>query len=114
MVHVGAWLAECGRMFERMLVGTYVDETVDVDGLNAEWFQISRRVDLRTALAELMSARNRMLACFAELPALTGEAREWFRESGEHHYREHAHDLRAWIGRKGARGHGWVPMDAGP
>jgi hypothetical protein len=114
MFHVGAWLAECGRMFERMLVGTYVDEDVDVDGLNEEWFQISRRVDLRTALAELMSARNRMLASFDELPAFTAEAGQWFMESGEHHYREHADDLRAWIGRKGAGGSAWLPMGAGP
>jgi hypothetical protein len=96
MFHVGGWLAEAARQLERMRAGTFAEPDLDVDGINAEWFQLSRRLDLETVEAELASSRTRMLSALAALPEVTPAAQEWFEESGELHYTEHLRELRAW------------------
>jgi hypothetical protein len=97
MFHVGGWLAEAVRQLERMRVGTFAEPDLDVDAINDEWFQLSRRLDVETVEAELMSSRARMLEALAALPEVTPAAQEWFEESGELHYTEHLRELRAWI-----------------
>jgi Mycothiol maleylpyruvate isomerase N-terminal domain len=97
MFHIGGWLAEAGRQLERMAAGTFTEPDFDVDGINHEWFELSRRLDLDSVEAELASARARMLAEFAALPEVTPSAQEWFEESGEVHYTEHLRELRSWI-----------------
>jgi Mycothiol maleylpyruvate isomerase N-terminal domain len=96
MFHVGGWLAEAGRQLERMRAGTFVEPDLDVDGINAEWFQLSRRLDLETVEAELVASRTHMLSALAALPEVTPAAQEWFEESGELHYTEHLRELRGW------------------
>jgi hypothetical protein len=97
MFHVGAWAADCARQLERMRLGTWQEPVETVDATNAEWFQLSRTLDLDTVRGELMSGRNRMLQEFGALLEVTPEAQEWFSESGEIHYRNHAAELRSWL-----------------
>jgi hypothetical protein len=99
MFHVGAWMAECGRMLERIRAGTFdrsEEDALDTDAKNREWHGVSRGLDLLTVRVELAASRSRMLEEFGHLPEVTGDALEWFEESGPIHYREHTADLRAW------------------
>lgn len=97
MFHIGGWLADCARQLERMRMGTWEEPEEDTDSINAEWFELSRALDLDTVRGELMSGRNRMLQEFGALAEITPEAQEWFEESGAIHYREHIGDLRSWL-----------------
>jgi Mycothiol maleylpyruvate isomerase N-terminal domain len=97
MFHIGGWLAEAGRQLERMRAGTFTEPDLDVDAINDEWFELSRRLDLNSVEAELVSSRTRMLSELSALPELTPSAQEWFEESGELHYTEHLRELRSWI-----------------
>jgi hypothetical protein len=91
-----------------MLVGTFVEPDLDVDGLNAQWLEVSRSVDVETAKAELVSSRARMLSALAALPEVTSQAQEWFEESGDLHYLEHLPELRMAL-----RGHAGAITDQG-
>lgn len=105
MFHVGAWLAEGGRVLERIRLGTHVDESVEDDETerkNREWFEMSRMLDVNTVRAELSSARNRMLRELDALPEVSPLAAEWFAECGDIHYREHAEHLRGWRASRGS------------
>src|SRR5437868_4929728 len=97
--HIGGWCAYAVDALEQIASGSYEDLPLDVEALNREWFDISRKVDARTARTELSASRNQMLAQLAVLPELTPEAVEWFEESGHLHYREHARDLAGWVDR---------------
>jgi mycothiol maleylpyruvate isomerase-like protein len=97
MAHIGAWAAEAGQIFERMRVGTYSKEPIDVDAMNALFYEANRDLPLNVVRAELWSARTRMLTEFRALPEVTPEAEEWFVESGAAHYREHIDRLREWV-----------------
>ena len=102
MFHIGAWQAEAGRQFERMLAGTFERPRIDVEAVNAEWLELSRGLDLKTAEAELRSSHTRMLQEFAWLPAVTPDAEEWFTEAGELHYGEHLPALHDFVERLSA------------
>jgi hypothetical protein len=102
MFHVGAWAADCARQLERMRLGTWQEPVETVDATNAEWFQLSRTLGLDTVRGELMAGRNRMIQEFGALLEVTPEAQEWFSESGEIHYRNHAADLGSWLGGRSA------------
>ena len=95
--HIGAWCAYAFDALEQITSGTYRDEELDVEALNREWFDLSRRVDARTARAELNAARTRMCGQLQFLPEISPEAVEWFEESGHLHYREHVRDLSGWV-----------------
>jgi Mycothiol maleylpyruvate isomerase N-terminal domain len=97
LAHLGCWMAEAARILEQIRMGTFVEAPVDVDGLNARWYETWRDQDLRTVWAELHSARARMLEEWDRLPEVADKADEWFRESGEDHYAEHLPRLRSWI-----------------
>jgi hypothetical protein len=97
LAHLGCWMAEAARILEQIRMDTFVDAPVDVDGLNARWYETWRDQDLRTVWAELHSARARALEEWDRLPEVTDKADEWFRESGEDHYAEHLPRLRSWI-----------------
>ena len=99
MFHVGAWLADCARVLERIHEGTFDrdEERVDIERQNRAWFEASRALDPREARAGFEGARQKARECFATLGALTPDAREWFEESGALHYPKHLADLRAWL-----------------
>ena len=96
LAHVGSWFAEAATMLERMRMGTYTRERLDVDGLNRRWFETWRDQDLGAIRAELMAARTRMLEEWDRLPEVDDEARRWFLESTVEHYEEHLPRLREW------------------
>jgi mycothiol maleylpyruvate isomerase-like protein len=95
--HIGAWCAYAFDALEQIASGTYRDEELDVEALNREWFELSRKVDSRTARAELAAARTRMCWQLQFLPEISSQAVEWFEESGHLHYREHVGDLTGWV-----------------
>ncbi len=100
MFHVGAWCAEAAIQLERMRLGTYVREPIDVEALNRAWFEISKPLDVPTVKAEFHAARTRMRQEWFEL-CEQGEpspiAMEWFVESGHIHFNEHRGALLTWL-----------------
>ena len=98
MFHVGAWLAECASVLERIEAGSSGDDDDEsTDEKNASWFAMSRQMDRRTVRAELEAARVSARLRFGSLARITPEAWSWFEESGPLHYAEHAADLRDWL-----------------
>ena len=101
MFHVGAWLAECSAVLDRIAVGEGVEDKGEsaTDAQNATWFNMSQQVDATTVKAGFSSARQDACRRFADLPEVTSEAWGWFEESGPRHYAEHGSDLRSWLAR---------------
>jgi hypothetical protein len=102
MFHVGAWLAECVAVLERIRAGDDAPTDVDdetVHAKNAAWFEMSRRMEAKVVRSEIEAARAQARLCFGAMAAPTREAWSWFEESGPLHYAEHAADLRAWLAR---------------
>jgi Mycothiol maleylpyruvate isomerase N-terminal domain len=97
LAHLGCWMAEAARILEQIRMGTFAATPLDVDVLNATWYETWRDQDLRTVWAELHAARARMLEEWDRLPEVTDKADEWFRESGEDHHAEHLPRLRQWV-----------------
>ena len=103
MFHIGAWLAECSAVLDRIAVGEGVadkeDDDASTDAKNATWFNMSRELDVSSVKTGFASAREDACRRFADLPEITSEAWGWFDESGPRHYAEHGADLRAWLAR---------------
>jgi hypothetical protein len=101
MFHLAGWLADCARVLEQVREGTFdrvaEDARVIVD-INQTWFELSRTMEAPTVRAEFEGSRLKARECFATLPEVTADAREWFEESAPIHYREHGKDLEAWLG----------------
>ena len=98
LAHVGSWLAEAVKVLEQIRMGTHSRWRGDVDVLNRTWWEAWREVDVAAVTAHLHSGRGRMLQEWELLPEelVSRRAREWFRESGARHYREHLPRLREW------------------
>jgi hypothetical protein len=103
MAHLACWMAEAQWRFEQIRCGTYREETLDVDARNQMFFEVNRTLPLGDVLCELWSAHNRMLLEWNSLPEISGEAEEWFIESGQDHYQEHLPRLREWCAELAAR-----------
>jgi hypothetical protein len=101
MFHVGAWLAECGRILDQIRDGTFRSEEFDesgiVDRMNTAWFERSRDMDPSDVRALFESARLRARDAFGMLGEVTQDAWEWFDESGPTHYDDHVRDLEVWL-----------------
>jgi Mycothiol maleylpyruvate isomerase N-terminal domain len=97
MAHIGSWQAEAGQVLEQIRMGTFRDEPIDVDEMNAFFFKANHDLPLSVVRAEMHSARNRMLLEWNLPPEVTPEAEEWFLESGPQHYEEHMERLRDWV-----------------
>jgi hypothetical protein len=95
--HLGSWLAAAGAVLERIRFGTYRPEEIDVDAMNARFYQAMADVPYGTVLAQTHASRSRMLTAWGELPEITGEADRWVRKAGPDHYAEHLPRLRAWV-----------------
>jgi hypothetical protein len=95
--HIGSWLAEAGVCLERIRVGTYRDEEIDIDAMNARFYEALRDVPLATVKSQSIAARSRMLHAWGELDDTPPEAIRWIDKSGPAHYAEHLPRLREWI-----------------
>jgi len=102
MFHIGAWLAECSSVLDRISAGSgniEDDDDAATDAKNATWFNMSRETDAATVRQGFAAARQDACKRFAEMAAPTSEAWSWFEESGPRHYEEHGAELRAWLAR---------------
>ena len=97
LAHIGSWLAEAGVVLERIEVGTFRPEEIDIDSMNREFLEALRDIDLQTIRAQASAARTRMLQAWKALPVLTPDALFWIRKSGAEHYQEHLPRLREWV-----------------
>lgn len=97
MGHIGSWQAEAGQVLEQIRMDTFRDDPVDLDKMNAFFFEANHDLPLSVVRAEMFSARNRMLREWSLLTEITPQAEEWFVESGPEHYAEHGGRLREWV-----------------
>jgi hypothetical protein len=97
VAHIGSWQAYAVQMFERIRVGTYESERLDVDAMNAQFVEAWRDQPVWAAKAECFASRTRFVQEFGLLSEVTREAEEWFLESGTVHYREHMPRLEEWV-----------------
>ena len=95
--HIGGWLAEAGVLLERISVGTYRRDEIDVDAMNRRFFEAMKDVPFQTVRAQASAARTRMLQAWRMLSEATPEAVFWIRKSGAEHYDEHLPRLREWV-----------------
>jgi hypothetical protein len=101
MAHLGCWMAEAANVIEQIRFGTFDSAPVDVDAMNARFYDVMKDQPLRDVWAEMESARTRMFQEWGALAEITPEAEEWFVESGPAHVAEHLPELRAFLGRDG-------------
>jgi len=97
LAHVGTWLAEAGRMLERIAAGTYRHGELDVDAVNERTLQAMRDVDFPVVTAQASASRSRMRHALVELREPSTEATWWIRKAGPDHYAEHLPRLREWV-----------------
>jgi hypothetical protein len=97
VAHIGSWLAEAGVVLERIRAGTYRPEEIDIDAMNAEFFESLHDVAFPDVRALAFTARNRMLRAWRSLPESSAEADRWIRKSGPEHYEEHLPRLGEWV-----------------
>lgn len=95
--HLASWLSEAGVVLERIRVGTYRDEEIDVDAMNVSFLEAMRDVPFRDVRAQGVAARNRMLRAWRSLPQASPEADRWIAKAGPEHYAEHLPRLRRWV-----------------
>jgi hypothetical protein len=97
VAHIGSWLAEAGVVLERIRAGTYRPEEIDIDAMNAAFYDSLHDVVFRDVRAQAFSARNRMLRAWRSLPERSSEADRWIGKSGPEHYAEHVPRLQEWV-----------------
>ena len=97
VAHIGSWLAEAGVVLERIRAGTYRPEEIDIDAMNAAFYDSLHDVAFPDVRAQAFTARNRMLRAWRSLPEGSPEADSWIRKSGPDHYSEHVPRLREWV-----------------
>jgi len=101
VAHLGTWMAEAEVQLLRIEVGTYVEEPLDIDGLNAQFLAAMRDQDWSTVWAQAVSARAQMLIVWGRLRERTEPADRWVRKSGAEHHGEHLPRLREWVAELG-------------
>jgi hypothetical protein len=97
LAHIGSWLAEAGIILERILVGTYRAEEIDVDAMNQQFLEAMKDVPYPIVKAQAHAARTRMLQAWRDLQEMTPEAAYWISKAGPEHYQEHLPRLREWV-----------------
>ena len=97
VAHIGSWLAEAGVVLERIRFRTYRPEEIDVDAMNAAFYEALHDVEFRVVRAQGIAARNRMLQAWGSLPEPSAEADRWIAKAGPEHYAEHLPRLREWV-----------------
>jgi hypothetical protein len=97
VAHLGTWMAEAEVQLLRIEAGTYVEEPLDIDGLNAQFLEAMQDQDWSTVWAQAVSARAQMLTVWGRLRERTEPADRWVRKSGAEHHGEHLPRLREWV-----------------
>ena len=97
LAHIGVWLAEAGLLLERIAVGSYRREEVDVDEVNRLSLEAMRDIPLPTVKAQAAAARARMRQAVLELREPSPDAAWWIAKAGPEHYAEHLPRLREWV-----------------
>jgi hypothetical protein len=97
LAHVGSWLAEAGVVLERIRVGTYRQDEIDIDAMNEVFLETMKDVPYEIVRAQASASRSRMLQAWGELEELTPDAAFWIRKAGAEHYDEHLPRLREWM-----------------
>jgi hypothetical protein len=101
VAHIGSWLAEAGAVLEQIRFGTYRPEEINVDAMNARFYEAMRDVPFPVVRAQGIAARNRMLRAWESLRETSAEADRWIRKAGPEHYGEHLPRLRDWVAELG-------------
>ena len=97
VAHLGTWMAEAEVQLLQIEAGTYVDEPLDVDGLNAQFLATMRDQDWTTVWAQAVVARAQMLTVWGRLRDRTEAADRWVNKSGAEHETQHLPRLREWV-----------------
>jgi hypothetical protein len=97
IAHLGTWMAEAEVKLLQIEAGTYVEEPLDIDGLNAQFLAALHDQDWSTVWAQATSARAQMLTVWGRLHERTEASDRWVRKSGAEHEGEHLPRLREWI-----------------
>ena len=97
VAHLGTWMAEAEIQLLRIESGTYVDEPLDIDKLNAEFLEAMRDQEWPTVWGQAVSARVQMLTVWGRLRERTEAADRWVRKSGAEHEWEHLPRLGEWV-----------------
>jgi hypothetical protein len=97
VAHIGSWLAEAGVVLERIRVGTYRPDEIEIDAMNATFYEAWHDVAFPVVRAQAVVARNRMLRAWHSLPNDSPEADRWISKSGPEHYAQHLPRLREWV-----------------
>jgi len=97
VAHLGTWMAEAEIQLLQIEAGTYVDEPLDVDALNARFLEALRDQDWSTVWGQAVSGRAQMLTVWGRLRERTEAADRWVRKSGAEHHGEHLPRLREWV-----------------
>lgn len=98
IAHIGSWLAEAGVVLEQIRAGTYRPEEIDIDEMNARFYEALHDIPFPVVKAQAIAARNQMLRAWGTLPEQSDEADRWISKSGPEHYEEHLPRLREWVG----------------
>ncbi len=97
VAHIGSWLAEAGVVLERMTFGTYRADELDIDAMNARFYEAMKDVSFATVRTQAVAARNRMLRVWGAMEVTGDDADAWIRKAGPEHYAEHVPRLRGWV-----------------
>jgi hypothetical protein len=97
VAHIGSWLAEAGLVLERLRVGTYRPEELDIDAMNERFYEAMKDVPFATVRAQASAARSRMLHAWSPFKEDSPDAERWIRKSGPEHYAQHLPRLREWV-----------------
>jgi hypothetical protein len=95
--HLGTWMAEAEIQLLRIEAGTYVEEPLDVDALNAQFLHAMQDQDWATVWGQAISARAQMLTVSGRLRERSEPADRWVHKSGAEHHAEHLPRLREWV-----------------
>ncbi len=101
VAHIGSWLAEAGVVLERIRAGTYRPDEIDIDAMNAAFYDSLHDVAFPDVRAQAFTARNRMLRAWRSLPESSPEADRWISKAGPEHYAEHLPRLQEWVRKLG-------------
>jgi hypothetical protein len=96
VAHLGTWLAEAERQFERITARTYEGHDIDIDALNERLLAAMAGQPWEVAWVQANAGRTRMIEEWTVLGKPTDEAAWWIRKSGSDHYAEHIVRLREW------------------
>jgi hypothetical protein len=97
VAHLGTWMALAEVQLLQIEAGTYIEEPLDIDGLNARFLATMQDQDWSTVWVQAVSGRTQMLTVWGRLNERTEAADRWVRKSGAEHDGQHLPRLREWI-----------------